>query len=45
MHLNLIHRCQKGFTTVTLMGTLMVGGLPKRNRGLPEPPARAIWHW
>jgi hypothetical protein len=27
MHLNLIHRCQKGFTTVTLMGTLMVGGL------------------
>jgi len=27
MHLNLIHRCQQGFTTVTLMGTLMVGGL------------------
>jgi Tfp pilus assembly protein PilX len=27
MPLNLIHRCQQGFTTVTLMGTLMVGGL------------------
>jgi len=27
MHLNLIHRCQQGFTTVTLMGVLMVGGL------------------
>jgi Tfp pilus assembly protein PilX len=27
MHLNLIHRCQQGFTTVALMGTLMVGGL------------------
>jgi Tfp pilus assembly protein PilX len=25
--MHLIHRCQKGFTTVTLMGTLMVGGL------------------
>jgi Tfp pilus assembly protein PilX len=27
MHLNLIHRCQQGFTTITLMGTLLVGGL------------------
>jgi Tfp pilus assembly protein PilX len=25
--MHLIHRCQQGFTTVTLMGTLMVGGL------------------
>jgi hypothetical protein len=25
--MSLIHRCQQGFTTVTLMGTLMVGGL------------------
>jgi hypothetical protein len=25
--MRLIHRCQQGFTTVTLMGTLMVGGL------------------
>ena len=27
MHLRLLHRAQQGFTTVTLMGTLMVGGL------------------
>jgi Tfp pilus assembly protein PilX len=28
MHLmRLLHRCQQGFTTVTLMGTLVVGGL------------------
>jgi len=28
MHLmRLLHRCQEGFTTVTLMGTLLVGGL------------------
>jgi Tfp pilus assembly protein PilX len=27
MPLNVIHRCQQGFTTVTLMGVLMVGGL------------------
>ena len=25
--MHLIHRCQQGFTTVTLMGVLMVGGL------------------
>ena len=25
--MRLIHRCQEGFTTVVLMGTLMVGGL------------------
>jgi Tfp pilus assembly protein PilX len=25
--MNLIHRCQQGFTTITLMGTLLVGGL------------------
>jgi Tfp pilus assembly protein PilX len=27
MPVNLIHRCQQGFTTITLMGTLLVGGL------------------
>jgi Tfp pilus assembly protein PilX len=27
MHLRLLHRAQEGFTTVTLMGVLMVGGL------------------
>ena len=25
--MHLIHRCQQGFTTVTLMGVLMVGGM------------------
>ena len=25
--MHLIHRCQRGFTTITLMGTLLVGGL------------------
>ena len=25
--MHLIHRCQQGFTTVTLMGVLLVGGL------------------
>ena len=25
--MHLIHRCQQGFTTVTLMGVLLVGGM------------------
>jgi hypothetical protein len=35
--MHLIHRCQQGFTTVTLMGTLMVGGLPGELEPLSAP--------